>query len=61
VRVPTTTSTGPVACRPRTARKRSSGPKHSHKNWTYCRGPVILNSKYNYTFNAAGDALVPSG
>ena len=44
MRVPTTTSTGPVACRPRTARKRSSGPKHSHKNWTYCRGPVTVKS-----------------
>jgi hypothetical protein len=54
MRAPTTTQTGPVACRRRTPRKRSRGPEHSHKNWTYWRGPLSAKSFWQLLSNFAG-------
>jgi hypothetical protein len=45
MRGPATTSTGPVACRPRPSRTRLVRPRHSHNEWTERGGTDTTNAR----------------
>lgn len=59
MRVPTTTSVGPNDSRRRDARRRPRRARHSHKNWTYCRGTITPDT--NYTYDPDGNQTTDSG